>query len=110
MASDRDNASRRSGKHNANHVNHNELPAGEKPIGRTSSDDNTFEIDSEELPPGYFRSLFFLGSMAGIGLGLMAGVAGYAYAAPILTLINNDIGPVRRSAISPRNDDNLTLE
>jgi hypothetical protein len=32
------------------------------------------ELDESSLPPGYFRSKFFVGSMAGIGLGLMAGV------------------------------------
>jgi hypothetical protein len=32
------------------------------------------ELDESSLPPGYFMSKFFLGSMAGIGLGLMAGV------------------------------------
>ncbi|KAF2260865.1 MFS general substrate transporter [Lojkania enalia] len=51
------------------------------------------ELDAGSLPPGYFRSRFFLGTMAGIGLGLMAGVAAYGYAAPILGLINADIGP-----------------
>jgi hypothetical protein len=34
------------------------------------------ERDESSLPPGYFRSKFFVGSMAGIGLGLMAGVVG----------------------------------
>ncbi|KPM45406.1 hypothetical protein AK830_g1218 [Neonectria ditissima] len=58
-----------------------------------SDDENTFEVEEEELPPGYFKSPFFVGSMTGIGLGLMAGVAGFGYAAPILTIINNDIGP-----------------
>ena len=53
-----------------------------------------FEADEASLPPGYFRSAFFLGSMTAIGLGLMAGVAGFGYAAPILGLINADIGPV----------------
>lgn len=53
-----------------------------------------FEIEEHALPPGYFRSRFFIGSMTGIGLGLMAGVAGFAYAAPILSIINADIGPV----------------
>lgn len=33
------------------------------------------ELDESSLPPGYFTSKFFVGSMAGIGLGLMAGVA-----------------------------------
>ncbi|CAI6342481.1 unnamed protein product [Periconia digitata] len=51
------------------------------------------ELDESSLPPGYFRSRFFIGSMAGIGLGLMAGVAAFGYAAPILSIINADIGP-----------------
>jgi len=33
-----------------------------------------FDVDETSLPPGYFKSRFFIGSMAGIGLGLMAGV------------------------------------
>lgn len=53
------------------------------------------ELDESSLPPGYFTSKFFIGSMAGIGLGLMAGVAAFGYAAPILGIINADIGPVR---------------
>jgi hypothetical protein len=32
--------------------------------------------------------------MTAIGLGLLAGVAGFGYAAPILGTINADIGPV----------------
>jgi hypothetical protein len=52
------------------------------------------ELDKNALPPGYFRSKFFVGTMAGIGLGLCAGVAAFGYAAPILGIINADIGPV----------------
>jgi hypothetical protein len=55
------------------------------------------EVNEDSLPPGYFTSKFFVGTMAGIGLGLMAGVAAYGYAAPILGTINADIGPVRLS-------------
>lgn len=55
------------------------------------------ELDENALPPGYFRSRFFCGTMAGIGLGLMAGVAAFGYAAPILGVINADIGPVSLS-------------
>lgn len=51
-------------------------------------------IDEESLPKGYFRSPFFIGTMMGIGLGLMAGVAGFGFVAPILHIINADIGPV----------------
>jgi hypothetical protein len=35
------------------------------------------ELDESSLPPGYFTSKFFVGSMAGIGLGLMAGVVSF---------------------------------
>jgi MFS family permease len=52
-----------------------------------------FEADETTLKPGYFTSSFFLGSMTAICLGLFAGVSGFAYAAPILAIINNDIGP-----------------
>lgn len=55
---------------------------------------NTMGMTEEDLPPGYFYSPFFIGTMLGIGLGLLAGVAGFAYAAPILTVINAEIGPV----------------
>ena len=54
----------------------------------------TFDIDGAELPDGYFRSRFFLGTMLAIGLGLTGGVAGFAFAAPILGTIDADIGPV----------------
>jgi hypothetical protein len=54
------------------------------------------ELDESSLPPGYF------GTMAGIGLGLMAGVAAFGYAAPILNHINADIGPVSPSCPSLR--------
>jgi hypothetical protein len=58
------------------------------------------ELDESSLPPGYFTSKFFIGSMAGIGLGLMAGVAAFGYAAPILGVINADIGPVSTACLS----------
>ncbi|OCK77436.1 MFS general substrate transporter [Lepidopterella palustris CBS 459.81] len=52
-----------------------------------------FEIDGDGLPPGYFRSAYFIGSMAAICLGFFGGVGGFALAAPILSAINEDIGP-----------------
>ncbi|KAF4458452.1 fungal trichothecene efflux pump [Fusarium albosuccineum] len=91
MTSPRDHLSQLSEKEQAEHSEikshhgHNSTHA--------SDDENTFEIDEEKLPAGYFTSPFFIGSMTGIGLGLMAGVAGFGYAAPILGIINNDIGP-----------------
>src|SRR5688500_5181584 len=80
------------------HVSDTEKGHEERVDRVDASDDSgsaNLERDEGELPPGYFRSRFFVGSMMGIGLGLMAGVAGFGYAAPILAIINADIGPVR---------------
>lgn len=86
-------------------VHDDSLSAGD--VGRQYHDDAAganLELDEAALPPGYYRSKFFVGTMAGIGLGLMAGVAAYGYAAPILGLINADIGPV--SDIQTKNNRN----
>ncbi|GAQ47668.1 trichothecene efflux pump [Aspergillus niger] len=45
------------------------------------------------LPPRYFCSSLFLGSMTAIGLGLLAAIAGFAFPAPLLAIINPEIGP-----------------
>jgi hypothetical protein len=34
-------------------------------------------VEQDALPPGYFTSRFFIGTMVGIGMGLMGGVAGF---------------------------------
>jgi hypothetical protein len=52
-----------------------------------------FSIEDVDLPKGYFRSVYFWGSMFAIGLSLMCGVAGFSLVAPILTFVNEDIGP-----------------
>jgi len=52
-----------------------------------------FQSDENNLPRGYYRSPFFVGTMFATGLGLSAGVGGFALAAPELTIINADIGP-----------------
>lgn len=52
-----------------------------------------FQTDENSLPKGYYRSAFFLGTMFATGLGLSAGVGGFALAAPELSVINADIGP-----------------
>lgn len=36
-----------------------------------------FEVEMEDLPPGYFTSRFFLGTFMAIGLGLLAGVGAF---------------------------------
>ncbi|KAK3059713.1 hypothetical protein LTS18_010212, partial [Coniosporium uncinatum] len=52
-----------------------------------------FDTTEEDLPPGYFTSSFFIGTMLAAAFGLLAGVSGFGYAAPILATINADIGP-----------------
>ncbi|CAK7221714.1 hypothetical protein SEUCBS140593_004659 [Sporothrix eucalyptigena] len=52
-----------------------------------------FTVDEADLPTGYFRSLAFLGSMLAIGVSFACGVGGFAFAAPILSYIDADIGP-----------------
>ncbi|KFZ00452.1 hypothetical protein V498_00076 [Pseudogymnoascus sp. VKM F-4517 (FW-2822)] len=81
--------------------------ASEKPgdIGHGSAVESTvvdmFSSDEEvvlshntsSLPPGYFTSTYFLGTMAASGFAIAGGVGGFALAAPILGIINADIGP-----------------
>ena len=50
-------------------------------------------INASALPKGYFRSRFFLGSSAAVALSLLATVSAFGYAAPLLGVINEDIGP-----------------
>jgi hypothetical protein len=52
-----------------------------------------FTADSNDLPKGYYSSASFVGTMLAVGFSLMAGVGGFALAAPNLALINEDIGP-----------------
>jgi hypothetical protein len=53
-----------------------------------------FETDQNALPPGYFTSRFFVGTMLAIGLGLFSGTAGFKFAGPVLAVINAELGPV----------------
>ncbi|CAK7211017.1 hypothetical protein SCUCBS95973_000987 [Sporothrix curviconia] len=79
----------RYGRHYASRAQHSDESSDEhEAIGG-----RRFDVDEAELPPGYFKSRFFLGTMLAIGLGLAGGSAGFGFAAPILTTINNDIGP-----------------
>lgn len=67
---------------------------------QSSQDDGmNFATDQAGLPPGYYRSSYFLGTMLAIGLGLLAGTSGFKFAGPVLSVINAEIGPV--SAFPP---------
>ncbi|CAK7242789.1 MAG: hypothetical protein STHCBS139747_004291 [Sporothrix thermara] len=72
-------------------------PAGSPPVHQTLTAGSEavvgYETDLNELPKGYFYSRFFLGSMLAVGLGMWAAVSSFGYAAPILTQINDDLGP-----------------
>ncbi len=52
-----------------------------------------FSIDDVDLPDGYFRTIHFWGSMFAIGMSLMCGVAGFSFIAPLLAIVNDDLGP-----------------
>lgn len=65
----------------------------EKCSGKIQTDAQGFQEEFDQLPPGYFSSPFFIGSFLAIGMGFWAGNSGFAYAAPILSIINADLGP-----------------
>lgn len=52
-----------------------------------------FATDLAHLPKGYYTSRLFLGTFAATGMAILSGVAAFAYAAPVLSVINADIGP-----------------
>lgn len=52
-----------------------------------------FTASQSTLPKGYYHSSYFLGSLFAVGIGLYAGVAGYGLLAPVLGIVNQDIGP-----------------
>jgi hypothetical protein len=72
-------------------ADHNALQHTHNEEGDATGKD--FTIDEVDLPDGYFRSLYFWGSMVSIGLSVACGVAGFSFVAPILSFINADIGP-----------------
>ena len=52
-----------------------------------------FVADEETIPKNYWWTPSFIGSLLAIGFGFWSGASGFAYAAPILSIINADIGP-----------------
>lgn len=60
-----------------------------------------FELDTNELPKGYFTSSKFLGTFLGIGMNLMGSTAGFAIIAPVLGQIDVAIGPGPVMFVSP---------
>lgn len=52
-----------------------------------------FTLVGDEIPAGYFRSLRFTGSMVAISVMFMCGQGGFSFIAPVIGLINAEIGP-----------------
>jgi hypothetical protein len=78
------------------HHEGNSSPAAQDFTKVMTEDDirgHDFAIDESNLPKGYFRSATFIGSMLSIGLSFGCGVGGFAFVAPILGVINADLGP-----------------
>jgi hypothetical protein len=48
----------------------NEKPSAE-PVVNTLTELQVFDIDAADLPPGYFRTPFFIGTVAAAGLAIM---------------------------------------
>ncbi|CAO2650293.1 Nn.00g015850.m01.CDS01 [Neocucurbitaria sp. VM-36] len=55
-----------------------------------------FEVDYAALPKGYYHSRFFLGTFLATGLAIACGTAAFGFAAPLLGVINADLGPDAR--------------
>jgi MFS family permease len=80
-------------------IDHNEkvTPSNDDALDHTPTHDiHGFEIDSAALPKGYYHSRFFLGTFLATGLAIICGTAAFGFAAPLLGVINADIGPDAR--------------
>jgi hypothetical protein len=76
------------------HAEHEKEEYLDKPVaGQDDATGKIFSIDDSALPDGYFTSPYFLGSMTAIGLSVMCGVAGFSFIAPLLSFVNEDLGP-----------------
>jgi hypothetical protein len=83
-------------KFDAAHVERSSCASGGEPNLRQEDNHPTgklLSIDDVDLPKGYFRSVYFWGSLIAIGTSVMSGVGGFSFIAPILSFIDADIGP-----------------
>lgn len=61
--------------------------------GKTVPIDGGYVAAAETVPKGYFRSKFFIGTFLAAAMAQLTGVAAFSYIAPVLGVINADIGP-----------------
>ncbi|KAK7897204.1 hypothetical protein LTR67_005093 [Exophiala xenobiotica] len=69
---------------------------GLQPVETTSTDDVAPEIIGGQLanlPPGYYTSANFIGTLVAYGLANMSNYAGYIMTFNLLSIINQDLGP-----------------
>ncbi|KAK0392755.1 hypothetical protein NLU13_2250 [Sarocladium strictum] len=74
-------------------IAHHDEETARGPNAQSHEELQGIETELNALPKGYYYSRYFLGSVMAIGLGLWAAVASFGYAAPVLGVINADIGP-----------------
>ncbi|PMD49988.1 trichothecene efflux pump [Hyaloscypha bicolor E] len=55
--------------------------------------------EESDIPPGYFRSVRFLGTMISMSLTVVSSYFGFAVPASVLTYINLDIGPSQNASL-----------
>ncbi|KAE9371756.1 fungal trichothecene efflux pump [Stipitochalara longipes BDJ] len=66
---------------------------GHSPVVQQVAGEGTFDIDAHDLPKGYFLSPSFIGTMLAVGLAFVGGAGTFSLVAPLLGVINDDIGP-----------------
>ncbi|KAK4934571.1 hypothetical protein LTR10_024207 [Elasticomyces elasticus] len=79
-------------------ANLDDTAKNETPLTYTSEKSNIHAVkdqtqETADIPRGYWRSSIFLGSLAAIGMGLLSAIGGFGLLAPILGIVNQDIGP-----------------
>jgi MFS family permease len=81
--------------HHSTSIDHIETTRNEKGSGNDHDElvPDNFAVTASQLPKGYFYSSYFLGTWFATGMSIASAWAGFAYVLPILTQINEDIGP-----------------
>jgi MFS family permease len=69
---------------------HEETPSDPEEL---KSSDHGFATNTDQLPKGYYRSVYFWGTWVASTMCLASGAAGFTYIGPILSQINASIGP-----------------
>lgn len=79
-------------------TSHNEKPTSTTKTVADTNTPQTLEIvgfvgTADDLPRNYYWSSYFLGTFFAISMSFLSGNGGFAYIAPVLGLVNADLGP-----------------